>query len=91
MFKTKYIIFNHRTPVLFHEVISHDSIPPVQYVGKPTSAGFVTLTPVNVDCRDLNGELTINATVYGESVSLDLKNGGDKDEKVIEKLINASI
>ena len=81
----KYIIFDKRFAIMFHEVIVHSDVKVGSYPGKPTSAGFVTLVPINRSAK----ESFLNATVHGESISLKLKSGGDEDEAIIEKLINS--
>lgn len=80
--KLKYVIFNKNTPVIFHEVVAHNEI----YGGrgkKATSAGFVSLVPISYGRKGF-----INSTVYGESISLGLKNNGDEDNEIIERFLN---
>lgn len=83
--KMKYIIFDGKFPVIFHPVIVHAEVSAGNYPGKPTSAGFVTLVPI---IKNNATESFVNATVHGESISLDLKSGGEVDNDIIERAIN---
>lgn len=82
--KIKYIILDGRTPIIFPDHIGHDDMARGQRQ-RPTSAGFVSLIPISQP----DGKRSfINATVYGESISLDLQSQGDKDNLIIEKFLN---
>lgn len=81
--KMKYIIFDNRTAIIFNPVIVHSNVSVGFRNGKATSAGFVTLVPAEVGNYNY-----VNVTVHGESVSLGLKSGGDKDEEIIQRMIN---
>lgn len=80
MEKLKYVIFDSLFPVIFSPAITHRDIHPR---GRATSAGFVSLIPIKRD-----GQGYINATVYGESISLGLASNGVEDETIIERSIN---
>ena len=80
--KIKYIIFNGHTPVIFPDNLGHDDVARGTRQ-TPTSAGFVYLRPFSDGKRTF-----VNSTVYGESISLDLKSNGDKDNLIIEKFLN---
>lgn len=80
--KIKYIIFDGHTPVIFPDNLGHDDVARGTRQ-RPTSAGFVYLRPISDGKRTF-----INSTVYGESISLDLKSNGDQDNLIIEKFLN---
>ncbi len=76
----KYIIFDGILPVIFTSAIRHDE---VCHGRKPTSAGFINLTPVET----MEGP-RISVKCYGESVSLGIPSHSEKDEKIIDNHFN---
>lgn len=80
--KLKYVILDDMLPIIFTDGVSHDTIPHGTGM-RATSAGFVHLVPITT----MKGN-RINATVYGESISLGLESRGDHDNAIIEKFLN---
>ena len=79
--KMKYVIFGERYAMIFNPIIKHSDVKAGNYIDKPTSAGFVELYISKND-------LFIDVKVSGESISLDLKNNGNKDILIIKETIN---
>lgn len=75
-FKAKYIILNDMTPIVFPETMNHKDM---KYYVAPgaecTGAGFVYVND--------SGEYVC----YGESTSLRIKSGGDKDSRILNRYL----
>ena len=82
----KYVILDGRIALLFNGLNHSD----LQRLGKPTSAGFVQIREIENDFKVLPNSCSrriLEATCFGESVSLKLK-PVPGDERIIMKLLN---
>ena len=82
--RLKYIILDGVIPVIFPEGVEHSQIASGTNM-EVTSAGFVSLVPIS---SSKERPAKINATVSGESITLDKKSQGDKDNSIIERVLN---
>ena len=88
MFEGKYIIIDldgsgfRGTPILFHNMISHDTFLSIYKKDRIMSAGFfmVGAEPSEKDDKD------ISVSVWGKSVTLGIKSR-EEDSELIEKLL----
>lgn len=78
MDRTKYIVFDNAYAIVFPDFLDHDAVGirvAAIHRDEPTSAGFISFNP--------DTELY---TVYGESMSLNLKSN-PTDAKLINRLL----
>ena len=79
MFKAKYILHHNGTPVVFAETLTHVEVA-IQIFGSKSDiigAGFCYIQDDKYHC-------------YGESISLGIKSGGEKDAVIVNRYLGCS-
>lgn len=76
MFKTKYVITEDRTIIVFPEMIQHKEFASFN----PISAGFIAF--------GVNGDGNPTCSCYGESISLGLQSNPERDTKIAKLQLN---
>lgn len=79
MFKSKYILHRNGTPVIFSEVLKHSDVARGLFgsTDNIVGAGFCYIQDDKYHC-------------YGESVSLNVKSGEEKDAKILNRFLGCN-
>ena len=82
MAELKYIIIDDKYVVLFDKTLTHKDMARNASGMPPTSAGFCMVEPHPTEDK-------ISVYVYGRSESLNMDSNREKDEPLIEKIVNS--